>query len=157
MLPPVKLKWSNPPIEKIYEAYSAIADGRVKMFQNYALVRSSDNRKEYTIEWEDNVYSSNDNASFYQGYLGYPVIAVLMIQNKIKYSPSIARFFEGIEWKKLNTEHKNKYSKVVDIILADFSSKEINVNRIIDEVEDIYQKLKTLDILYIRSKNPPPK
>ncbi len=57
-----------PPIEKILEAYTAIADGHVKLENDQALVTSS-----------------NDNASYWQGYLGYPGIAVLMLQGKLPY------------------------------------------------------------------------
>ena len=72
-----------PPIAKIYEAYSCIADGRIELKDEDAKVTSSDNKKTYLVKWKDNVYSSNDNASFWQGYPGYPVIAVLMLQNKL--------------------------------------------------------------------------
>ena len=67
-----------PPIEKIYEAYSAIADNRIALHENYAAVLSSDKSKEYTVGWNGNVYTSDDNATYWQGYAGYPVIAVLM-------------------------------------------------------------------------------
>ena len=40
-----------PPIEKAYEAYSAIADGRVEMHDGYALVASSDGVKTYEVAW----------------------------------------------------------------------------------------------------------
>lgn len=36
-----------PQIEKVYEAYSAIADNRVALFEGYALVLSSSKAKEY--------------------------------------------------------------------------------------------------------------
>ena len=41
-----------PPIEKIPEAYSAIADNRVVMSENSALVDSSDYTKRYTVTWD---------------------------------------------------------------------------------------------------------
>ena len=59
-----------PPIEKIYEAYSAIVDGRIALFENYATVLSSNREKEYTVTWENDVYSANDNATYWQGYAG---------------------------------------------------------------------------------------
>ena len=72
-----------PPIEKIHEAYSAIADERVALKENEAEVKSSDLSKKYLVTWKDDTYSSNDNASYWQGYIGYPVIAVLMLQGKL--------------------------------------------------------------------------
>ena len=41
-----------PPMEKIPEAYTAIEDGRIEMFTDYALVKSSNNEKEYLIKWQ---------------------------------------------------------------------------------------------------------
>ena len=56
-----------PPIEKIYEAYSAIADNRVVLKENSASVYSSDRSKEYKVTWKEGLYISNDNASYWQG------------------------------------------------------------------------------------------
>ena len=97
-----------PPIEKIHEAYSAIADKRVVLKENEAEVSSSDLTKTYMVKWKDEVYSSNDNASYWQGYIGYPIIAVLMLQGKLPLNQEIAMYFQGINWKKINTEYKNK-------------------------------------------------
>ena len=57
-----------PPIEKIPEAYSAIEDNRVVLFADYATVKSSNNEKEYLIKWQDNIYYSNDNSTYWQNY-----------------------------------------------------------------------------------------
>ena len=51
-----------PPIEKIYEAYSALADNRIHMGETSAEVTSSDGTKSYKVAWKDNTYSSTDNA-----------------------------------------------------------------------------------------------
>jgi len=149
-------EWGIPPIEKIYEAFSAVASERVKIIGEKAMVHSSDYKKEYTIEWHDNEYSSNDNASYYQGYLGYPVIAVLMLQNIIKYKPEIATYFKQINWKKLNTKYKNKYAEVVEIILNDLVSEGVNIEEIVAEVNNIYGQIKNLKLIYKRSRHLPP-
>lgn len=72
-----------PPLQKIYEAWSALADGRVEMGEDTADVASSNGAKHYTVSWTEDTYSSNDNASYWQGYAGYPVLAVLMKQGKL--------------------------------------------------------------------------
>jgi len=154
-LPPSK--WDMPPIEKIHEALSAVSDGRVEMFDGNALIASSDYSKKYTIEWSSNIYKSNDNASYWQGYLGYPVIAVLLLQKKLPLDETIADYFKGINWKDLNTKCKNKYSKVVALILEDMSAKGIDVSRVNDYIQSVYEEIKNLDILYQRSSLPPPK
>lgn len=82
-----------PPIEKILEAYTAIADGHVKLENDQALVTSS-----------------NDNASYWQGYLSYPGIAVLMLQGKLPYDKELAQQFAGVDWNKINQEYKRNYA-----------------------------------------------
>jgi len=150
-------KWELPPVDKIHEAYSAIADNRVMMFDTYALVKSSDYTKEYIIEWDGDIYSSNDNASYFQRYLGYPVIAVLMLQRRISYSPSVASHYKGIRWKTLNTQYKNKYSKVVEFIMSGFAENCIDVQQINNEVACVFEQIKSIDIFYRRSTHRPPK
>lgn len=77
------------PKEKIYEAYSALADERVKLEEDKASVSSSDGKKTYTIRWRDNVYVSDDNATYWQGYPGYPVIAVMMLKGELPYDKEV--------------------------------------------------------------------
>lgn len=155
-----KKEWVLPRIEKIPEAYSAIADERVVLYDGYARVSSSDYAREYTITWDDqNTYTSNDNASYYHGNLGYPVIAVLMKQGKIIPENAIVDLFKGINWKELNTKNKNKYDVVVQGILDDFAADGKDVDVIRAEFEKTYDQLKTVcgEIKYKRSKLPPPK
>ena len=151
---PENENWALPPVEKIYEAFSAIADKRIKMSQGCALVSSSDHAKEYTVVWNENYYSSNDNASYWQGYLGYPVIAVLMLQGKINYNCAIPEYFKNINWKKLNSEYKNKYGKAVSSVLERLMSEAIDVKIINDEVIKVFEQIKALDIKSKRAQKP---
>nr|WP_231121283.1 hypothetical protein [Limosilactobacillus reuteri] len=101
-----------PPIEKILEAYTAIADNHVKLENDQALVTSSNEAKTYTVTFHDNTYTSNDNASYWQGYLGYPGIAVLMLQGKLPYDKELAQQFAGVDWNKINQEYKRNYAQL---------------------------------------------
>lgn len=147
--------WKTPPIEKIHEAYGALADGRVRMEDGSAAVASSDGTKEYAVIWEGDTYSSNDNASYWQGYMGYPLIAVLMRQSRIPYDADIAAHFKGINWKERNTAHRNKYAKVAAEIMEELGEKGVDCDRINKEIHKVYAALKTLDIQYKRGKRPP--
>ena len=146
-----------PPVEKIYEAYSAISDKRVVMEENSAKVFSSDNSKEYTVTWNDDIYSSNDNASYWQGYAGYPMIAVLMLQNRISSDSSVTEFFKNINWKELNAKYKGKYSKAVDEIMEGLKNSGVDTDKIYEETDKIFEELKNLDIQCKRSSLRPPK
>ena len=86
-----------PPIQKILEAYTAIVDKHVELKNNEALVTSSNDAKTYTVSWEDNIYHSNDNATYWQGYAGYPIIAVLMLQGKIPFDQKLADNFASVK------------------------------------------------------------
>ncbi len=146
-----------PPIEKIHEAYSAIADKRIEMKGEEAEVSSSDLSKKYLVTWKNDTYSSNDNASYWQGYLGYPIIAVLMLQNKLSLDKQIADYFKAIPWKKLNTQYKNNFSEAVKYIMEDFKTKEIDCDKINAEINKVYQEIGQLTIKLKRSSIRPPK
>ncbi len=146
-----------PPIEKVHEAYGAIADNRIVLRENEADVSSSDLSKTYLVTWKDKVYTSNDNASYWQGYASYPIIAVLMLQGKLSLNREIAGRFQGIDWKKRNTEHKNKYAEVVDEIIEELKKSGVDTEEINKEIQKVYKELEGLDISTKRSRLRPPK
>lgn len=140
-----------PPIEKIPEAYSAIEDNRVTIFEDYAQVKSSNNEKEYLIIWKDNIYYSNDNSSYWQGYIGYPVIAVLMLKGDLSLNKNISKYFKNINWNKLNKDNKRDYSKSLNQILKNFCDEE--KNKIFEEINKVFDEIKQLDIKLTKKKN----
>ncbi len=146
-----------PKKEKIYEAYGAIADERIILKEDTAEVKSSSLDKTYIVEFKDGIYSSNDNSSYWQGSLGYPIIAVLMLEGKLSLDREIADYFKGIKWKELNTLYKNKYDEVVGQILEDYREAYIDVESIENEVEKVYKEIENLDIDTKRSKMKPVK
>ncbi|CUR37820.1 hypothetical protein [Limosilactobacillus reuteri] len=126
-----------PPIEKILEAYTAIADGHVKLENDQALVTSS-----------------NDNASYWQGYLSYPGIAVLMLQGKLPYDKELAQQFAGVDWNKINQEYKRNYAQAADAVMT---AKGIDKKKAETELHHVYDALKQLPIIVKRGSLRPPK
>lgn len=108
-----------PPKEKIFEAWTAIVDNRVSLHDGYAVVKSSDDSKEYTVRFSGDSYSSDDNATYWQGYPGYPVIAVLMLQGRLPFDRAEAEKWRDVNWKAVNTRFKNKYSEAVESIASE--------------------------------------
>jgi hypothetical protein len=146
-----------PKREKIHEALTAVIDDRININDNNtADVYSSDRKKKYIVTWDNNAYTSNDNATYWQGYPGYPVIGVLLIQNKLKYDDSILKNFKNINWKKLNTKFKNKYSEAVNSVYQDLKLSEEEINTIEKEIDSIYDQLSKLDIVIKKGKAYPP-
>ena len=138
-----------PPIEKAYEAYSAIADGRVEMHDGYALVASSDGVKTYEVAWEGDVYSSNDNATYWQGYAGYPVLAVLILQGRLpKPTNACLADLAGIPWNALNAAHKRDYAAAAADALAD----KTHADEIRAAARELYEALGTLDLTVKRGR-----
>ena len=115
-----------PPIAKIYEAFTCIADKRIQMNKKDAIVSSS-----------------NDNASYWQGYPGYPIIAILLLQNKLTYNEEIILLFKKINWHDLNEKYNRNYDKAVEEVLNNIS---YDSNIIKKETEKIFEQIKDLDI-----------
>lgn len=139
-----------PPIEKIAEAYTAIIDNRVTMKEREAIVLSSNREKEYIVRWNDSFYYSSDNATYWQGYAGYPVIAVLMLQKRLSLDKSILNYFSNISWNDLNKKYKRDYSKVMNLILEKYD--ENTKNHIKTAINKVYLELEQLDISITRKK-----
>ncbi len=138
-----------PPIEKTYEAYSAIADKRIEMHEDYALVDSSDYSKYYEVSWNKDVYASSDNATYWQGYAGYPVIAVLILQGRLpKLNESYLFEMADIPWKELNDEHKRDYAAAAEEVL----SKKPHAKEIKEAAEVLYEALSKLDLTLKRGR-----
>ena len=79
--------WKLPPRAKVFEAFSAVADGRVRLTgPGSATVTSSGGDKTYDVEWSEDgrTIAANDNASYWQGYLGYPALAVLLERGELR-------------------------------------------------------------------------
>lgn len=140
-----------PPIEKIYEAYSAIADDRITMHHDHAAVLSSDRSKQYTVTWDGNIYVSNDNATYWQGYAGYPVIAVLMKQDKLPLDMKTASRFAGINWAELNAKYKRNYAKAAAEAVDSFECGDEGKEQILAELHHVFEEIKLLDIEVRRS------
>ena len=137
-----------PPKEKVFEAWTAIADHRVELHDDYATMSSSDGSKGYTIRWDGNIYASDDNASYWRGYPGYPVIAVLMLQGKLPLDREEAEKWKGINWKAINTKYKNDYAAAVKEVGAE---RHIDMTTAFMRADDVIKALETLDIVIKRS------
>ena len=132
-----------PPIEKVYESWTALADHRVKMHEGYADVSSSDGEKAYVVRFVDNRYSSDDNATFWQGYPGYPVLAVMMLQGKLPYDEKEAQLWKNINWTRLNKQYKNNYAKAVEAIAQE---RDIDLGESADKASQVIDALQQLPI-----------
>ncbi len=139
-----------PPIEKIYEAYSALADNRIHMEETSAKVISSDGAKSYKVAWKDNTYSSTDNATYWQGYAGYPVISVLILQSKLTVDSTIFTHFSGVNWNSLNKKHKRDYHAALMEVFSEKQLPQEKIDSIETVTQQVFEQLKQLDLKIVR-------
>ena len=114
----------RPPRIKILEALGAVSDKRVHMIDDHrARVVSSEGDREYHVyvDWEQGVAYSDDNGTKFRGYIGYPIIAVLMLQGKLPFDKRLADALKGIPWKRLNEKYKKYW--IVEKIVKNIASK----------------------------------
>lgn len=141
--------WKMPPKAKVYEALSAVADGRVKMMDgNTAEVASSSHTKTYTVQWNEDATCmvSDDNGTHWEEYIGYPMIAVLMVLGKISCSPDKTGMFANIRWKQLKDAFHHNYDKAADVVLSDLEAKGNQRADIELEIDTIYEQLQKLNL-----------
>ena len=135
-----------PPIEKVYEAWTALADNRVHLHEGYAEVSSSNGEKRYLVKFSGDQYSSDDNATFWRGYAGYPVLAVLMLQGKLPYDSEEAGKWKNINWTQLNKKYRNNYEEAVKEVAAergiDLSESAKAANKVMEALETLPIEIK---------------
>jgi hypothetical protein len=123
-----------------------------------AWVESSSRGKKYTVLWnaENKAIMTNDNGTYWQGYLGYPAVAFLMKQGLIKYDEKIATALKNIPWKDINTKYKNNFEKTLEDIWKIVGEKGVSKNEIETEVEWILKGLEKLGLVWLGKRIKPP-
>ncbi len=150
--------WKVPPKAKVYEALSTVADGRVDLLDgNKAKVTSSSRDKSYVVKWNADASAmiSNDNGTYWQKYIGYPMIAVLMLLGKIAYSPDIAKLFANVHWKKINVKYGNDFDKAVEEVLWELETQGHDRSVIEQEVDAIYEQLRKIQLEKLEQEKTP--
>lgn len=132
-----------PPKEKVYEAWTAIVDNRVSMHPDYAVVASSDDSKSYTVRFSGDTFASDDNATYWRGYPGYPVIAVLMLQGWLPFNRDEAEQWKDVNWKEVNTRFRNNYSAAVDAVARE---RDIDLQQSEKAADEVMAALETLNL-----------
>lgn len=136
-----------PPKEKVFEAFTAIADERIRMYDDYAEVDSSNDERTYKVRWKGNIYSSDDPGTYWQQYPGYPLIAVWILQGLLHADRSVIVHTSDIPWHQLNDANRRNYAAALKEALKDNESRDA----ILAEGNQVNEQLKTLDVEIRRS------
>jgi len=140
--------WKKPHISKIYEALTAIADDRIEINGNKAKCYSSVGDKFYDIQYDpiNGGIMSNDNSAYYTYSLSYPMIAYLMLINKIPYEKKLLDILKDICWNDINKSFKNDYDKSIKLVLGELKSEGEDIEFIRNEIQKIYNFVCKLEI-----------
>jgi hypothetical protein len=154
----MNVAWKLPPKIKILEALGSLADSRLQVSGNRAKVFSSSRNKYYDVFFDpdSNSIMSNDNGSYWQGYLGYPAIALLLHLNVLKFNQVYADWLKGIKWKDINTKFDNDFEKTTVWIHKNIEDKGFDPQDLEREVDKIYSQLESLGLQMLGSKAKPP-
>lgn len=155
---PPNSKWKMPPIVKVYEALGALGDGRVRIEDGRrAFVTSSDAAKTYEVETsaDGREIASNDNASYWQGYLGYPAIAVLLARGLYRAPANVTDALAGVAWKELNRKFKNDYAKTIAEVEKQLEQSGHDPDAVRSEAESVLSFLGALGPVRGKRTRPP--
>lgn len=139
-----------PPRIKVLEALGSIADRRIRMLDDQrALVESSTGERTYTVyvDVEKEEAYSDDNGTKLRGYIGYPIIAVLMLKGVLPYDERVAKALAGIPWKELNERFK-RYAVVENIVKKEAAKRGVSAREIDGFVEAVMNRLSALQLRF---------
>ena len=150
--------WAKPPLNKVYEALGAIADDRVEIDGNTAKVYSSSRNKYYDVAYDPgkNTIGSNDNASYWVGYMGYPAIAFILDKGLVDYDPKLLKYLKGFAWKDLNKKFK-KFEKTNAYVDEQIIQKyNLDIDAFHTELENILKSIGRLNLHKPKKAKKPP-
>ncbi len=152
------MKWKESPKIKIYEALTVLANDRVKVDGNSAKVSSSAGKRVYQVDYDpkEKTITSNDNGSYWQGYMGYPIIAYLLATGVVKYDPVAAELVKDFNWGFLNEQFKRKYDQVIAYVLSEVEKKGGDATLLKKAVADVSLQLSDLELQRTQSPHKPP-
>jgi hypothetical protein len=150
--------WKQPPLVKVYEAFSAVADGRVSIVApGEAVVVSSNGARTYAVSWSDDgaAIVADDNGSRWQGYAGYPIVAVLLVLGTLKADEALMAPLAGVDWHELNERSRRRYDEAVAAVLAAAESGGADASAIAAAAEDVARQLAALALRRLRRGRRP--
>ncbi|MEB3780204.1 MAG: hypothetical protein GSR85_08245 [Desulfurococcales archaeon] len=148
-------KLELPPDIKVLEAAGALGDNRVRIIESNAKtvaeVTSSDGSRTYRtaiIIKNGNVIVaySDDNGTRFRGYIGYPIIALLMIKNLLPRDTRLENALRGVKWKQLNQKFK-RYQLTKEYVLKRASTV-MPVEEIQEYVRRVMSRLRSYNVIY---------
>ena len=145
------MKLRLPPRIKILEALSAIGDGRIYVLdEKRARVVSSDGSREYNVytDLERRLAYSDDNGTRFRNYIGYPIIAFLMLKGVLPFDKRLAEALRGIPWRELNEKFKS-YAIVENIVKKIAKERGVEPHELDAFIAKVMDKLRKIELIYL--------
>lgn len=149
-----------PPKIKVLEASGSLADGRVKIisksdYEVRAIVESSlgDRTYKVIIRFGQSrvlqVYS-DDNGTRFRGYIGYPILSVLMLIGLLPRNSYVEESMKGIPWRILNEKFKSYERVLEEVIKIASSQKSMNAGLILEDyMKQVIDEVSKYRVYYI--------
>lgn len=152
------MKWRIPPDIKVYEAFGCLADGRLREEKGEIRVYSSSGNKFYIVLYDakQNAIMTNDNGTYWKGYMGYPAIAFLMSIGKIQFQEKHSVALKDIPWKDVNTKNKNDFEKTKKDVHKIVVKRGFDLNEFKSDVKNIMQQIVDLGMEKLGKRMRPP-
>ncbi len=120
--------------------------------QYRAIVTGSDGRRTYNVIVTGCGRScfkaySDDNGTVLRGYVGYPIIAVLILMRALPRDERVEAALRGIPWRALNEKYR-RYSRVIEKALETARERGVEPDVILSYVERCMSELKKQRIYY---------
>lgn len=152
--------WRPPPRAKVFEAFTAVADGRVRSTgPGSATVTSSRGDRTYEVTWSEDgrTIAADDNASYWQGYAGYPILAVLLRRGELRADETAVAATSGIPWHELNKRYRRDYAAAVAHAMSELRERGADPALVEREVDDVLRQFSALGLQRAgRGRRPPP-
>ncbi len=152
--------WKPTPRIKLYEALGAVADGRVEVgADDTGRVRSSDGAKVYEVRYDAaaGAIMTNDNASYWQGYLGYPGVAYLLARGVLQCDKQATEALRDIAWKALATQYRNDWDAVEAQVRQKLAAGGFDLAWFDRQLDELARELGALRLVKLGTRMPPPK
>lgn len=146
----------KPPRIKVLEAAGCIGDSRIKVLDDErAIVSSSSQDRSYRVilvSSEPGVFRaySDDNGTIHRGYIGYPIIAFMILKGFLPIDNTVASALKGVPWRELNEKYK-KYSLVENMVLARVERMGVSRSIVDDYVNIVLRKLGLIKVYFDES------
>src|SRR5208283_3032616 len=111
----------------------------------YAVETSADGRE----------IASNDNASYWQSYVGYPAITVLLARGFYRPPANVTDALAGVAWKELNRKFRNNWGRTIAEVEKELARAGHDPDAVRSEAEAVLSFLRALRPVRGKRSRPP--